>query len=206
MIGNRQTGDREAGERMMESMTTKAPITAHELMQMTIPDKEVELVRGVLLVREPAGGLHGSLSNDLAYRLTGFVKRHDLGTVFGQDTGFQIEADPDTVRAPDVAFVSKARLPGAPPEEYPALAPDLAVEIISPNDRPGAVLAKAGAWLEAGTRLVWVLDPRARQVHVHRAGGSLALLGPGDVLDGEDVLPGWSCRISELMASVTSDQ
>jgi len=140
-------------------MTTDTRITADELLRMSIPDKQVELVRGVLIVREPPGGRHGALSNDLAYRLTDFVKRGNLGTVFGQDTGFQIEADPDTVRAPDVAFVSKGRMPGEPPEAYPALAPDLAIEVLSPNDRPGEVLAKVGEWLGAGTRLVWVVGP-----------------------------------------------
>ena len=181
-------------------MTTDTRITADELLRMSIPDKQVELVRGVLIVREPPGGRHGALSNDLACRLTDFVKRGNLGTVFGQDTGFQIEADPDTVRAPDVAFVSKGRMPGEPPEAYPALAPDLAIEVLSPNDRPGEVLAKVGEWLGAGTRLVWVVDPRARQVQVYRADGKLSLLGPADALDGEDVLPGFSCPLEEIWA------
>lgn len=182
-------------------MSTETLVTAEELLRMSILDKQVELIRGVLVVREPPGGLHGALSNDLAYRLTDFAKRHDLGTVFGQDTGFKIETDPDTVRAPDVAFVSKARLPTGPPEGYPALAPDLAIEVLSPHDQPGEALTKVGEWLKAGTPLVWIIDPQARQARVYRADGSVALLGRGEALDGEDVLPRFSCPLDELWSS-----
>lgn len=197
-----QTGEVENGERMIRSMTTESLITADELLRMSIPDKQVELVRGVLVVREPPGTGHGFLAGTLFARLHAFVQRHDLGVVLPQDTGFKIAADPDTVRAPDVAFVSRERADLVRTEGYAELAPDLVVEVLSPGDRPGEVLEKVGEWLEAGARLVWVLDRRRRQARVYRADGSVALLGAGDALDGEEVLPGFSCELDELWAGV----
>lgn len=185
---------------MIESMRSEAPVTADELLRMSIPDKQVELVRGVVVVREPPGGYHGALANEVAHRLTGFVKARRLGTVFGQDTGFKIAADPDTVRGPDVAFVSGGRLPELPREGYAEVAPELVVEILSPGDRPGEVLAKVAEWLRAGSRLVWVLDPSRREARVHRADGTISVLGPEEALDGEDVLPGFGCRVGEILA------
>lgn len=185
---------------MMDRMTeVESTITADQLARLSIPGRQLELVRGVLAVREPPGGWHGAVSNQLAYRMTAFVQERDLGVVFGQDTGFQIAADPDTVRAPDVAFVSRARMPGTPPEGYPALAPDIVVEILSPNDRPAETLTKVADWLAAGARLVWVLDSQRIEARVYRPDGGLSLLGRDDHLDGEDVLPGFRCRLSELL-------
>ncbi|MBI4512722.1 MAG: Uma2 family endonuclease [Gemmatimonadetes bacterium] len=170
---------------------------AEDLLRWREPGKTAELIRGVLVVREPSGGLHGSLASRLEYRLRNFVEQHGLGEVFAQDTGFKIARDPDTVRAPDVAFVGRERLAEIP-EGYPELAPDLVVEILSPGDRPGEVLEKVGDWLNAGTRLVWVLDARRRQARVHRADGSVSIVEADGVLDGEDVVPGFSLRLNEL--------
>jgi Uma2 family endonuclease len=171
---------RQRGEGSLRRVTKTTLVTADELQRLSIPNKQVELVRGVVVVRELPGGYHGALANELAHRLTVFVKAGSLGTVFGQDTGFKIAADPDTVRAPDVAFVSRDRLPGIPPEGYPELAPDLVV-----------VLAKVAEWLQAGSRLVWLLDPEGREARLHRADGTILVLGPRDVFDGENVLPGF---------------
>lgn len=183
----------------MSASLSSSTVTAEELSRLSFPDKQVELVRGELVVREPPAGWHGGISNGVAYRLTGFVREGGLGAVFGQDTGFQIASDPDTVRAPDTAFVRRERLSEIPRRGYPRLAPDLVVEVLSPDDRPGEVLAKTGEWLDAGVRLVWVLDPEARQARVHRPDGSLALLGAEDELEGEDVLPGFRCHVAELL-------
>jgi len=198
--GTLDTGEVKNGERMMVSMTTEALITADELLEMSIPDKQVELVRGVLVVREPPGTGHGFLAGELFVRLHGFATANDLGVVLPQDTGFKIAADPDTVRAPDVAFVARERADLVHTERYAELAPDLVVEVLSPGDRPGEVLEKVSQWLSAGTRLVWILDPRRRQARVYRADGSVALLDLGEGLDGEDVLPGFSCPLEELWA------
>ncbi len=178
-------------------MSTGSLVTAEELERVAPPDKRVELVRGTLVVHEPPGGYHGALAAKLAHRLVGFVGERELGTVFGQDTGFLIARDPDTVRAPDASFVSRDRLSSVP-SGYPEVAPDLAIEIASPGDRHAAILAKVADWLEAGSRLVWVLDPDRRQARIYREDGGLALLGPGEELSGEDVLPGLLIPLTEI--------
>jgi Uma2 family endonuclease len=173
-------------------------MTAEELLHLNLPGKRTELVRGVLVVREPEGYLHGAVAASLAKLLSNDVDDNKLGLVLAAETGFKLGTDPDTVRAPDVAFVSRDRLPDPPPAGYAALAPDLVVEVLSPDDRPGEVLAKVGEWLEAGTPLVWVVDPQRHRARVYRADGSQSHLGPSETLHGEDVVPGFSCRLDTL--------
>jgi Uma2 family endonuclease len=174
-------------------------LTAEEVERLSLPDKQVELVRGRLIVREPPGTWHGAIAANLARVLGAFVHREGLGLVFGQDTGFKIAADPDTVRAPDVAFVARERAGLIRRRGYAALAPDLLAEILSPDDRPAEVLAKVADWLAAGTRIVWVVDPERREVRVYRQDGSLSILRESDSLDGEDVLPGFSGSVAEIL-------
>lgn len=176
-----------------------APMTADELLRAYLPDKHVELVRGVLVVREPAGGRHGHVTARLSKRLMDVVEARGQGTVFAAETGFLIGTDPDTVRAPDIAFVTRERLPDPDLPGYPALAPDLVVEVSSPGDRPGETLTKVGEWLTAGTRLVWVVDPVRRLARVYRLDGSETVLQETESLDGEDVVPGFGCRLSEIL-------
>lgn len=135
-------------------MIPSGTMTADELLRLKLPGKRTELVKGVLVVREPAGYRHGKVAAELAYRLTGHVKAGDLGLVLAAETGFKLTSDPDTVRAPDVAFICREHLPDRPPTGYAELAPDLVVEVLSPDDRPGALLTKVADWLEAGCRLV----------------------------------------------------
>ena len=123
------------------------------------------------------------------------------GRVLTCDSGFTLARNPDTVRGPDVAYVSRERWAGPLPDGYGEFAPDLAVEIRSPSDRTGAVLAKVGEWLDAGANLIWVIDPMRQHVTVYRADGSQAMLGLEDVLDGGSVLPGFSLWIAELFAA-----
>jgi len=103
------------------------------------------------------------------------------------------------VRAPDLAFVRRERLPEAIPTGFPEFAPDLVVEVLSPDDRPGEVLAKVGDWLDSGVRLVWVIDPARRIARVYRQDGSQASLGEDEQLDGEDVLVGFSCTLAAVL-------
>ena len=158
-----------------------------------------ELVRGVSIEMSPTGGRHGRLTALLTTFLSGHVEAHGLGAVYGAETGFLIERDPDTVRAPDVAFVAAGRVVDT--DEFLPLAPDLAVEVLSPSDRYGEVDDKVHQWLAAGARQVWVVDPAAQRVHVFRAEDHPLDLGPGDTLDGAPVLPGFTLRIDELFAS-----
>jgi Uma2 family endonuclease len=127
------------------------------------------------------------------------VATHGLGLVVAAETGFTLERDPDTVRAPDVAFVRQERLPDPDARGYAALAPDLVVEVLSPDDRPGEVLRKVGEWLTAGSLLVWVVDPAHRLARVYRADGSETVVAEVDALDGEDVVAGFRCRLGEIL-------
>ena len=175
-----------------------ALMTADELLHLNLPDKRTELVRGRLIVREPAGWTHGIVAMNIGAKLAAHVNQHGAGVVLAAETGFKLESDPDTVRAPDVAFVARDRIPKAP-RGFPALAPDLAVEVLSPDDRPGEVLAKVGEWLSAGTKLVWVVDPARLLARVYRADGSESAVSVDGSLDGEDLLPGFSCPLASLL-------
>jgi Uma2 family endonuclease len=176
-----------------------ALMTAEQLLATPVPNKRTELVRGVLVVREPASFWHGVVSAALTKLLTQHVDSQRLGRVVTAETGFTLERDPDTVRAPDVAFVRQERLPDPAARGFAELAPDLVAEVLSPDDRPGETLAKVGDWLNAGTRLVWIVDPARRRARVYRADGSETVLGEAGVLDGEDVVPGFSCGLGEIL-------
>jgi Uma2 family endonuclease len=128
------------------------------------------------------------------------VHAHALGAVFGQGTGFEIASDPDTVRAPDLAFVRRERVALISPRGYAALAPDLVAEILSPDDRPGEVLATIGEWLDAGVEIVWVIDPDRKVARVYRSDGSVTAIAPDGALDGERLIPGFSCALGDLFA------
>jgi Uma2 family endonuclease len=174
-------------------------LTADELLQLHIPDKRVELVRGVLVVREPPGGRHGRIAMNLGVELANYVRSRDLGVVYAAETGFTLTRHPDTVRAPDVAFVRSDRLRSPEPIGFPNLAPDLVVEVLSPGDRPGEILAKVADWLSAGTRLVWVIDPERRLARVYRQDGSERIVAGDERLDGEDVVPGFSSLLGATL-------
>jgi len=184
----------------VEGMLPRAPLmTADELLHLNLPDKRTELVRGRLVVREPAGSQHGLVAMSIGAELAVYAKRIAAGGVFAAETGFKLATNPDTVRAPDVAFVTSERLPAAVTRGYPALAPDLAVEVLSPGDSPGEVLAKVADWLSAGTSLVWVVDPVRRLARVYRRDGSEVLVASDGALDGEDLLPGFSCPLASVL-------
>lgn len=176
-----------------------APITAEELLRSLFPDRRVELVRGRLVVREPTGSTHGLVAMNLGAELNVHARRTGAGAVFAAETGFILGTDPDTVRAPDVAFVARDRLLYPTTTGYLALAPDLVAEVLSPNDRPGEVLAKVADWISAGTRLVWVVDPERREARIYRSDGSEAIAIGEDALDGGNVLPGFSCLLKSIL-------
>ena len=180
------------------SMTSPDVMTADELARLNLPHKSTELVEGHLVVREPAGFRHGVVAERIARHLGEFVSAHDLGVVVAAETGFKLETDPDTVRAPDAGFVSQSRIPVPVPRGYFLMAPDLAVEVLSPDDRPGEVLAKVAAWLKGGAVLVWVIDPDSRAARVYRADGSEAAVSETAVLEGEALLPGFALPLARL--------
>ena len=179
--------------------TQKTFYTAEDLMYLSSEGKRYELVKGEVVEQVLGGGRHGRIASRVNHRLGNFVEQNDVGEVFAAETGFRLASSPDTVRAPDAAFVSKERLP---PEEqligFPALAPDLVVEVVSPGDSAGQVQAKVEDWLRAGVRLVWVAYPDTRSVVVYRALDEVVVLGPEEVLEGGPILPGFSCPVSEI--------
>jgi len=156
-----------------------------------------ELVRGELVMMMPPGGRHGQLAVLLARELSAFVEARSLGTVLAE-TGFVLSRDPDTVRAPDVAFVRRGRAIG---DGFLEGAPDLAVEVVSPGDRPGYVAEKVAEWLESGAAAVWVVDPRKRTVVVHEGAREPRTHGEADTLGGGSVLPGFALGLARLFAA-----
>jgi len=173
-------------------------MTAEELLHTSIPDRRTELVKGILVVREPAGDRHGRVTMNLTIRLGTYVERAAAGQLFAAETGFTLSRAPDTVRAADIAFVRRERL-SEPIPGFPELAPDLVVEVLSPGDRPGEVRAKVADWLSAGVRLVWIVDPERRLARVYRRDGSETTVTADGALDGEDVLPGFSCPLASVL-------
>ena len=173
-------------------------LTAEDLEKIQDDAHRYELVEGRLLVREPAGYTHGSAAAQLIARLVSYVDRHGLGVVLSTDTGYVLRRGPDTVRAPDASFVSLDRIPRPKPRSFAELAPDLAVEILSPSNRPAEIEARVRDLFRAGTRLVWILDPERLAASIRRPGREPLQLSPYDELDGEDVIPGFRCPLSEI--------
>lgn len=181
-------------------MTTNSKLmTADELLLLPDDGMRHELIRGELRTMPPAGAGHGDHTSVFDGSLGPFVRTGKLGRVLAGEPGFVLTTDPDTVRAPDVAFIRRSRLPeGRLPRGYFHGAPDLAVEVISPNDVYAEVEKKANEWLEHGTLVVFVVNPRRKVVAVHRPGQPAVILGMEDTLNAEDVVPGWSLAVRDL--------
>lgn len=182
------------------SVAVEAPlrlITAEEALRIQRPGPW-ELVRGKVVDRMPAGDEHGTVVGNLAAYVGGFIKAHRLGKVLGAETGVVIERGPDTVRAPDFAFVAASRVPEGPRKGWVKVVPDLLVEVWSEWDRRPEVEAKIAGWLRAGVRIVWEVDPFRRVVVVHKPGEQPQTLTVGDVLSGEDMLPEFSLPIENV--------
>ncbi len=178
---------------------TGTRMTAGELLGLPDDGKRYELVEGELREMVPAGARHGSAAATLTVLLGQHVRAERLGIVLAAETGFIISRDPDTVRAPDISFVAQDRIPSeGPPEGYWELAPDLAVEVVSPNDTAAEVQSKVQMWLESGVRLVWVVYPGTRSVVVYESLKEISTLTTGDTLSGGNVVPGFECRVGEV--------
>jgi Uma2 family endonuclease len=178
--------------------SVKELVTAEDLWRMSSRGDDYELVRGELIEMTPPGGLHGSTAINLGSLLLSFVKEKKLGVVM-VETGYKLATNPDTVRAPDVSFLSTAKIPsGGLPEGYLDGAPDLAVEIVSPGDTASEVQDKVQDYLTYGTPLIWVVYPQQRIVIVHYPDGTARTLHETDSLSGETVIPGFSCGVAEI--------
>lgn len=178
---------------------TRTRMTAAELLELPDDGKRRELVEGVLREMTPAGARHGRVAARLTSLLDQHIMAARLGTVLAAETGFRISRDPDTVRAPDVSFVARERIPPeGPPEGYWDLAPDLAAEVVSPNDTAADVQSKVQMWLESGVRLVWVAYPDTRAVVVYKSLKEIITFTTEDVLSGGRVVPGFECTVADI--------
>jgi len=174
-------------------------LTVEDLYALPDDGTRYELEAGSL-IREPVPGFrHGRILARVTVLLDRFVRARGLGVVLAGDAGYVLGRSPDTLRGPDVSFVSRERFEpvGDAVRAFPG-PPDLAVEIVSPSDRPAAVRAKVADYLAAGTRLVWVVDPDREAVAVYRSLLSPCVLRAGDVLEGGDVLPGLTVPVAEV--------
>lgn len=174
-------------------------MTAEELFWMPDDQMRHELVQGVLTTMPPTGFEHGAVTVNVTLPVAKHVQENNLGVACGAETGFVITKEPDTVRAPDLAFVSRERVEqiGKTKKFFPA-APDLAVEVLSPYDTVYEVDEKVEEWLNAGVQLVWIINPKRRTVTVYRSLTDVLMLTEQDELDGEDVLPGFRLRVADI--------
>jgi Uma2 family endonuclease len=175
--------------------------TADDLLRMPDDGSRYELVRGEIRKRPPAGYRRGRIAMNISTPLDQFVRAHGLGTVCAAETGFRLASNPDTVRAPDVAFVRDERVKqvGDVAGYWPG-PPDLVVEVVSPGERYTDVQDKVLEWLTAGSRMVVVADPGRRVVMVYRTLDEISLLTENDTLDGADVVPEWRLAVREVFA------
>ena len=178
-------------------MATAHSITTAEQLLAAGDVGPCELVRGELIEMIPPGGEHGRIVTELVFALRNHAGETRAGRVLSE-VGFILSRDPDTVRAPDVAFVRAEREAETATEGYIPGAPDIAIEVLSPNDRHGPVAAKVRDWLTAGAMAVWVVDPRARTVTVHVAEGGHTTLREGEVLAGGAAVPGFEMPVEAI--------
>ena len=158
-----------------------------------------ELIRGELHETMSTGMEHGEVVSNLSRVLGNFVKPGRLGRIVSSDTGVWLERDPDTVREPDLAYFSVAKIPlGVRIVGYAEVAPDIVAEVVSPNDTAREIDDKARMWLSHGVRLVWVVHPDSRTVAVYSQDGEVTVLDDGDTLDGGDVLPGFTSSVGDI--------
>ncbi len=175
-------------------------VTADDLLAMKDDGHRYELVMGQLQKMSPAGSGHGRIADRISRRLGDHVERNDLGHTFAAETGFRIAANPDTVRAPDAAFVSHQSLAAVKDTAgYLPLAPELVVEVVSPTDTFSEVEAKAASWLTAGTQIVVVADPSTSTLRAYRNSDTIDVLHADDVFDAGEVVPGWVLSVRDAL-------
>jgi len=174
-----------------------APVSVDEFWDVARGLERAELVGGQVVELVPPGFRHGEIAATISHLLHEYITRRGLGAVVGE-TGFILSRDPATVRAPDVAVVLSARVPAPRPVRFFPGPPDLAVEVLSPDDRPGEVAAKVADYIRAGTQAVWVVDPDAETVTVHSRDQAIRY-GENELVDGAPVLPGFHPAVRDFL-------
>jgi Uma2 family endonuclease len=185
---------------MSTVLKTKRLYTADDLAALP-DDVHAELIAGKYVNGLLPGGMHGCTSMTILSAAYVFVSQHDLGTCFTTETGFLLSRNPDTVLAPDFAFIAKSRCPHPIPTGYIELCPDLILETRSPGDSTTEINAKIHRWLEYGAQIVWDLDPKASTITSHTSDGAVEKLGIDDTLTGGQVLPGFSLPIKTIFSA-----
>lgn len=177
-------------------MVTTRLLTADDLFRLG-PDAPYELIEGELTPVNPPGVVHGEVAGKLSAYLGIFVLTNELGKFYTHDTGFVLQQNPDTVLGPDFAFIRQGRLPKSP-QAYIRIAPDLAIEVISPSNTRAAVARKTHIYLDAGVEQVWIVDPARYEVSVYRVGQPVFTYGYDDFVPGAELLPGFELRVRSL--------
>jgi Uma2 family endonuclease len=181
----------------MNATATKSLVTANQLLKMGDIGR-CELICGELIMISPVGAEHGIVALRIGSALFQFVDDHGPGVTFGAETGFKIDVGPDTVRAPDASFVRKSRLSGRITRKFFNGSPDLAVEVVSPEDTRPEVNDKENMWLAKGTATVWIADPKTMTVAILHVGQPPQILGRGSKIRGEPLLPGFELSINAI--------
>lgn len=180
-------------------MATTMVTSVDEIGALSRDPYRYALIRGEIYRISPASARHGEITLEIAWRIKTFVNEHHLGTVYAAETGFLLGRDPDTLLAPDVAFVRADRLPEQTQQQgFLELAPDLVVEVDSPSDTSRYVSDKVLTYLDAGCRLVWVVEPERRTVAVWTPDRTARVMMAEETLDGGQVLPGLTLAIAEI--------
>ncbi len=179
------------------TLTQTELITGEQLARMGNLGR-CELVEGRIVPMAPTGDEHGGVEVNIGAALKGFVRIHKLGKVRGGEVGIYVSRNPDSVQGADVLFISNERYAQRKSQSYLDVAPDLVVEILSPNDSWSEVTQKLREYLDIGVRLVWIADPQTRRVYAYRSMTEVREFTEADELPGDDVLPGFSVKVAEL--------
>ncbi|MEM6330556.1 MAG: Uma2 family endonuclease [Planctomycetota bacterium] len=183
-------------------------VTANELLHISVQlhneGKRCELVRGELVVMSPTKGPHGVVTAEVHGLLYMHLRGKSLGSLFAAETGFLVSVNPDTVRAPDIAFVRRDRIEalGLPASFFPE-APTLAVEVVSPSESAKEVHEKAKMWIESGCGAVWLVWPGDRTVTDYRSLDNIRVLTADQTLEGGDAVPGFSAKVADLFVGLS---
>ncbi len=181
----------------LQADVDKKLITGEELYRMGDLGR-TELVKGEIVYMSPTGYLHGNIETNFSVALKAFVKQQKAGRVLSGEVGIYTRREPDTVRAADVAFVSNERMAQVKSQSYLDVAPELVVEVMSPDDKWSDLMEKLDEYFSVGVKMVWVADPRKRQVYVYRSVTAVERYSEQETISGGDVLPGFTVSVAEL--------
>jgi Uma2 family endonuclease len=190
--------DKHGSASTIGPMPLAPPITAEQLAGINDGRHRFELIEGRLVVMEPGGWAHGMVSMSATLPVANWIAEQGLGRSFVAETGFIIKRNPDTVRAPDFAFVREERIPGKLSKGFFEIAPDFAIEVISFDDTPREVHDKARQWIEAGVGEVWVVDPKKQTLTVYLPGQDSHELTPGDRVKASGLLTGFTYPVAKF--------